>query len=253
MDAVLVTLLAQMLPSGQVSTLPEARLSTCITQARKDVTTAIVTADEWLKEAKGTERAYPLQCLGLAYANLMRWEAAEETFTAARDALDGTTPKWRARLGGMAANAALADQRPGAALALLDTACADARAGADDTMAGGFEIDRARALVALDRPEEAEQALNTARRDAPQSTESWLLSATLARRMGKLEDAQFFIETASAMNPVDLEIGLEAGLIAALAGRDDAARKSWQSVIKAAPDSDIAKQARAYLEQMEQP
>ena len=43
--------------------------------------------------------------------------------------------------------------------------------------------------------------------------------------------------------PRDPQVGLEAGVIAVLSGRDDAARKSWQSVIAAAPDSDEAKTA----------
>ena len=254
MFSAILPLVLQLSPSTGLPTVPEARLSACITQARTDITSAIVTADEWLSGVKGREQAYPLQCLGIAYTNLMRWEAAEEMFVTARDALSAhDEPGWRAKLGGMAANAALADQRPGAALALLDVARTEARMAGDARMAGTFEIDRARALVTLDRLDEAESALETARRDAPQSAEGWLLSATLARRLGKLEDAQFFIEAASGMNPVDLEIGLEAGLIAALSGRDDAARKSWQSVADAAPDSDPGMRARDYLKQLEQP
>ena len=41
----------------------------------------------------------------------------------------------------------------------------------------------------------------------------------------------------------DAQIGLEAGVIAVLSGRDDAARRSWQSVLTAAPGSDAAKTA----------
>ena len=254
MFSVFLPLVAELSAAASLPVLPESRLSACITQARADITAAIVTADDWLAREKGRERAYPLQCLGIAYTSLMRWDEAEEMFVAARDALPADSElAWRAKLAGMAANAALADQRPGAALMMLDAASAEARGAGEVGMAGTFEIDRARALVALDRLDEAEAALNTARRDAAQSPEGWMLSATLARRMGKLEDAQFFIETASGMNPVDLEIGLEAGLIAALSGRDDAARKSWQSVADAAPGSDLALRAQDYLKQLEQP
>ena len=108
----------------------------------------------------------------------------------------------------------------------------------------------ARALVALDRTGEAEAALNTARRDAAQDPDAWLLSATLARRLGKLSDAQFLIETAARLNPVDPEVGLEAGVIAVLSGRDEAARKSWQSVIAAAPGSAPAALAKSYIDQL---
>lgn len=246
----LLPLVAQLSAPESIQSVAEARLTTCLDQSRKDPTTAIVTADEWLGEVKGSEQAWPLQCLGIVYTRLMRWDAAEEAFLTARDALLPTETARRARLGAMAGNAALADNRPAAALATLDTALADAaKAGAAD-IGGGIALDRARALVALDRPGEAEDALAIARRDAAQDAESWLLSATLARRQGKLRDAQFYIETAAVIAPVDVEIGLEAGLIAALAGQDAAARKSWQSVIAAAPGSEAARQAQSYLDQL---
>jgi cytochrome c-type biogenesis protein CcmH/NrfG len=109
---------------------------------------------------------------------------------------------------------------------------------------------RARALVSLDRAAEAQSALAEARRLAPGDAEVFLLSATLARRGQDLKAAQGFIETAALLDPVDPRIGLEAGVIAVLGGRDDAARKSWQSVIAAAPDSAPARSARAYLAQL---
>ena len=180
----------------------------------------------------------------------MRWDEAEDTFLAARDALLADEKVHRAKLGGMAANAALADSRPGAALASLEQARSDATSAGDLALAGELEIDRSRALVALDRPAEAEAALNTARRDAAQDADTWLLSATLARRLGKLQDAQFYIETAAGLSPVDPAIGLEAGVIAVLSGHDEAARKSWQSVITAAPGSEAAVTAKSYIDQL---
>ena len=250
MLSILLPLLAQLAPAPHNETVAEARLKVCIDQSRSDVTTAIATADDWLQGLKGSETSYPLQCLGIAYTRLMRWDAAEETFVSARDALLPEEKPRRARLGGMAANAALADGSPGAALALLDQARADATGAGDLALAGELEIDRARALVALDRTGEAEAALNTARRDAAQDPDAWLLSATLARRLGKLSDAQFLIETAARLNPVDPEVGLEAGVIAVLSGRDEAARKSWQSVIAAAPGSAPAALAKSYIDQL---
>ncbi len=58
------------------------------------------------------------------------------------------------------------------------------------------------------------------------------------------------IEKAAALAPQDPEIGLEAGVIAVLGGRDEAARRSWRSVLAAAPDSDQAKVAKGYLDQL---
>jgi predicted TPR repeat methyltransferase len=68
--------------------------------------------------------------------------------------------------------------------------------------------------------------------------------------MNKLPEAQAQIEKAAALLPVDPEIGLEAGVIAVLAGRNEAARKSWQSVLTTAPDSEAAATAKGYLAQL---
>jgi tetratricopeptide (TPR) repeat protein len=84
---------------------------------------------------------------------------------------------------------------------------------------------------------EGAQALAQARELAPQDPAVWLLSATLARRMEDLASARGWIATAAQLDPANPAIGLEAGLIAALAGNDDAARSSWQSVIDLAPRS----------------
>lgn len=253
MLTVLLPLLADLSAAATLQSLPEARMAACIKQARTDLTTAIVTADDWLEKLKGPERTYPLQCFGIIYTRQMRWEEAEQAFLAAREAALPEDKRRRAKLGAMAGNAAMADERHEDALVALDQALADARDAGDTVAAGDMEIDRARALVALGRLTEAETALEAARRDAPQNSEAWLLSATLARRMDKLKDAQFHIETAAALRPVDVEIGLEAGLIAALSGRTEAARKSWQSVIDAAPDSDVALTARSYIDQLDTP
>jgi Flp pilus assembly protein TadD len=78
----------------------------------------------------------------------------------------------------------------------------------------------------------------------------WLLSATLSRRLGDLTVAQAQIETAATLDGNDPAIALEAGVIAELAGNEDAARKSWQSVVAVAPSSPEATSAKAYLAQI---
>ena len=86
---------------------------------------------------------------------------------------------------------------------------------------------------------------------APQDAEIWLLSATLARRQSDLATAQGQIETAAALAPENAEIGLEAGLIAALSGRGEAARSTWQSVIDLDPGSPQSTTARIYMARLE--
>lgn len=226
------------------------RLALCLRQARRDPAAALSTADAWEDQASGATRAQPLQCRGHAYVSLLRWDAAEQAFLDARDALGSADPVTGAKLAGMAANAALAGGDATRALASTDLATRDARAGGDAVLAGELSADRARALVALSRIEDAAAALEVTRRDAPQFATGWLLSATLARRMERLGDAQQFVETAATLAPNDPAVALEGGLIAALAGRDEAARQSWQSVIDMAAGSDEAATARGYLAQL---
>jgi tetratricopeptide (TPR) repeat protein len=239
--------------AASAPTLDRDRLTACQAQARRDPASAMVTASSWLSEVTGDDRSYPNQCLGLAYTALLRWQAAEDSFLAARNSLAETDRAERARLAAMAGNAALADSRFEAARGHFAQAQGDAAAANDTELGGEIAADRAQALVGLGLLDDAALALAEARRDAPQQLESWLLSATLSRRQGKLDQAQSEIETAAALAPKDPSVGLEAGLIAALAGRDEAARQSWRSVIELASDSPEAATAREYLAQLDAP
>lgn len=250
-------LLAQAAAAAAPPTPPpstaETRLATCLAQARGNADVAIDAADRWLSEAKGAEQAMPRQCLGVIYSRQGDWTLAERSFLDSREAVPAAEAALRARLAAMAGNAALADGRNEDALAALDLAQGDAGRAGDAGLLGEVEVDRARALVPLNRLKEADGALANARLSAPQSSDAWLLSAALARREGNLPLAQQYIEKAADLRPIDPEIGLEAGLIAALSGRDEAARKSWQSVVDADPASDSAKMAREYLAQLGKP
>ncbi|HZU62163.1 MAG TPA: hypothetical protein VFF98_00655 [Novosphingobium sp.] len=229
---------------------PKSRLDTCLDDTNTDPEAAEQTARAWLQEEKGSKQAEPQLCLGSAEAAMGNWAEARAAFTAGR-AIAATSDKvLKARLAAMAGNAALADGDGAGALALIDTAHAEAKALHAPRLAGGMAIDRARALVALGRNEEAVLSLAEAREALPNDAAAWLLSATLARRMNKLGMAESEIVTAAQLAPTDPAIGLEAGVIAMLAGHEAAARKSWQSAITTAPDSAEAKQARAYLDQL---
>ena len=232
-------------PSPVPATAPN-RGQRCIDLADQAPATAEDSAAAWLAKAQGPERAVAGECLGVALSRQDKWAEAQAAFLAARDS--SADKVLRARLGAMAGNAALAQGDAAGALAALDGAHADG--AGDSVLTGGIALDRARALVMLKRHGEAEAALAEARTAAPDNAQAWLLSATLSRRMNKLAEAQAQIEKAAALLPVDPEIGLEAGVIAVLSGRTEAARKSWQSVITAAPDSEVAATARGYLAQL---
>ena len=239
-------------PQAPPRSLAEDRLDLCMDQARTDPASAIVAADQWAGEAAEAEQSYARQCLGMAYTALLRWQAAERAFLEARELAATTAHFRRARLAAMAGNAALAEERADAALFALDLAAADAEASGDAGLRAVVQIDRARALVLQGDETAAETALASARTLDPQSPYAWLLSATLARRQGRLDEAQAHIETAGALAPDYPEIGLEAGVIAMLDGREAAAAASWRSVLAIEPDGDHAATARDYLAQLEQ-
>jgi tetratricopeptide (TPR) repeat protein len=227
---------------------PPAKLSACLDTIRTSPTGAAQQANAWLAGAQGLERAQAGHCLGLAQVESGNWNAAAATFAAARDSVPAVNATYRARLAALGGNAALAAGDAGKALTLLDAARGEAtKSGA---LAGEIAVDRARALVALGRPAEAALALGEARAAKPDDAQAWLLSATLSRRQGDLVSAQAQIEKAATLAPRDPGIGLEAGVIAALAGNDLAARQSFESVIALAPESEQAAAAKAYLEQL---
>lgn len=231
-------------------TVEDDRLLACKREARSDPAQAINTAVEWLQGASGPPASLPQECLGFAYMGILRWQAAKDSFVLARDARVFDDHAERARLGAMAGNAALAGDANGQALVLLQTAQDDAIAAQDRAMAGQIASEKARALVGLGRTTDAATALEEARDLAPQNAEVWLLSATLARRMDDLPSAQGWIGTAAGLDPANPSIGLEAGVIAALAGFPEAARDSWLSVIATAGSTPQAETARGYLEQL---
>lgn len=222
----------------------QAAIEVCLDTARSDPDKARALAEEWISRTTGLQRAAGQHCLGVAAANAGDWGAAATAFLAARDDADDTG--FRARMSALAASALLADDKPADALAALDAA----DPAGDASLTGTIALDRASALVALNRTDEAEAALAAARAAVPDDAQAWLLSATLSRRTGDLATAQAQIERAAALEPRDPAIGLEAGVIAALGGRDDTARKSFESVVAAAPDSPQGTAAKQYLAQL---
>lgn len=228
---------------------PAARpaIDVCLTTAASDPARARALAEEWVRRTSGAQRATGRHCLGVAAANSGDWAVASAAFLAARE--DASDARFRARMGLLAGSALLAQDKPAEALTALDAAKGDA--AGDAAMDGEIALDRAVALVALDRAGEASAALAEARRLIPESASAWLLSATLARRQGDLATAQQQIERAAGLDPRDTAIGLEAGVIAALGGNHAAARRSFESVIAAAPGSEQAVTAKSYLAQLE--
>lgn len=234
--------------------MPAARSSAgCMSAVEANPEKSAELARSALADAIGRERVRAGLCLGVALSDLDRWDEARTAFTNARDAADLADHASRARLGAMAGNAALAAGQAGQALSLLAPAATDAKIVGDADLTASIALDRARGLVAVKQPDEAANALAEARAAQPDNAQAWLLSATLSRRQDKLAQAQTQIEKAASLAPQDPEIGLEAGVIAMLSHNDAAARRSWESVVAAAPSSDAAVTAKQYLSQLGSP
>lgn len=227
---------------------PESRpaIELCLDTARSDPAKARAFAEEWVSRTEGLQRATGRHCLGVAATGQGEWTAAAGAFLAARD--EASDARFRARMGALAGSALLADSRAAEALAALEVARTDA--AGESALAGAIALDQASALVALERLDEAKAVLAEARALVTDEPHAWLLSSTLSRRQGDLVTAQAQIERAAELDPRDPAIGLEAGLIAALGGRDEAARRSFESVLAAAPEGPYAAAAQAYLAQL---
>nr|WP_298898625.1 tetratricopeptide repeat protein [uncultured Altererythrobacter sp.] len=229
---------------------PTSWLAQCLDQLEEEPSRAHVQAQIRRDTASGQDRVLANHCLGLASTELGRWEEARAAFTAARQETPAEETRLRARFGAMAGNAALVTGDLPGALVLLDAARADALAALAGGMQGLIALDRARVLVGLEQLDAAEAALAEARLLQPDDAETRLLSATLLRRMGKLAEAQEQVEEAVRLDPTAPAVGLEAGVIAILDGREEAARSSWQSVIDLSPGTEFATSAQTYLDQL---
>lgn len=225
----------------------EARFDTCMDLATDEPATGIVAANEWLMTGGGY---FARHCLGYAYAKDGRWSAAADSFVAAARDAERVQDARAANLWTQAGNAALASGDATRALGHFDAALT--QGVSHGLLLGELHLDRARALVAAGRPDEAEAAFAEAHRLVPEDPLAWLLSATLARRQGKLERAQADIDIAARLAPRDPEVALEAGNIAATAGKYDTARRNWTQAIDIRPDGPVAKTARGHLAQLDE-
>jgi tetratricopeptide (TPR) repeat protein len=227
-----------------------ARFEACIDQALEDPASAIVTANEW-HVAGGSWLAK--HCEGFALAEGKDFsQAADVLFLAAETAAKLKGPHVT-QLYAQAGNAALAAGDAARALSGFDQALIWSGLTMEKNQSLGLiRVDRARALVALNRPQDAAADLAKAQALVPEDPLVWLLSATLARRSGDYARAQADLDIAAKLAPKDPAIALEAGNIAIKLNRVEAARKSWQSAIDVAPASAEAKTATAYLKQLEE-
>ena len=134
----------------------QQKFDACIDAAVADPEAGIKAAEAW-RMASGGYLAR--QCLGFAYAQQERWLPALTAFEQAANEADIAGDPASAQLLAQAGNAALADEEPAKAQRFFDAALA--RGLPDGMEKGEVYLDRARALVAMDKPADARPDLDT--------------------------------------------------------------------------------------------
>ncbi len=226
-------------------TIKELRYEECITLAIKNPADGLVEAGIWIKENGGY---LAVHCLATSLATDFKFTDAAPLFVKAAKGAEAAKDTRSAKFWAQAGNADIAADQPLDALTSLDAALAST--GLTNPERGDALIDKARALVGAGREKDAGGVLSEARKLAPENSTGFLLSATLARRLGSLVEAQSLITTAAVLSPYEPAIPLEAGNIAAAAGNEAAARRAWEQVLKIAPNSRQAVTARSRLTAM---
>ncbi len=235
---VFATLLMAQAAAVDMIPAERARYDRCVAAAGSGTAEAVRQANAWLVEGGGIPARH---CLGLALLATGKPEAASQTFEAAARAAERR--RWTSRIRGLgqAGNAAILAEAWPRAETLLNSAIVAAAGRAE--LRGNLLIDRARVRVELANLAGARADLGEATRLLPENPLGWLLSASLARRQGRLPDARTAIDKAAALAPENPDVEVEQGNIAALEGNDDEARRLWSAAAKAAPDSPAGKAA----------
>jgi tetratricopeptide (TPR) repeat protein len=230
------------------ATAIDARYQSCIKLATTDPKAAENEAERYRLSGGGAKAR---ECLGLSYAQEERWREAATAFEGAAHDAETAKDDLAAKYWAEAGNAWLAGSEPVKAHAALDAALAPGTLAGQQK--GEALLDRSRALVAAGEMKGARTDLDLALDNAPDDPLAWLLSATLARRMGDLPRAKGDIAEALKRSGDDASVQLEAGNIAALDGDADGAKTAWQQAIKLAPGSPMAANARNALTQFDAP
>lgn len=226
----------------------EVRYHGCLQLAVGDPQKAETRANQWRLDGGGFVAQ---QCLGMAYANQGKWQAAATEFTGAAQAAQAKQDDRAASYWAEAGNARLAGGDAAGARSALDAALA---AGTlDDKQRAEAQLDRARALVATGDLAQARIDLDKALAGVPQDSLAWLLSATLARRTGDLARAHKDIAEAERRAPDAAPVELEAGNIAAKSGDQASAEAAWKRAVTLTPDSDAGHEAAQALQQFDTP
>ena len=223
------------------------RFETCSALAQSNPGRAIAVAQAWRIEGGGILARH---CLALAQFEAGDYTAALESFAAAaRDAIRAPdTRADAARLWLAGANAGLIAGRPAAVAVMVDEALA---MPPEDAVAARLMLLKAEALVDLKREGDAMPVLEAALGRDADVPDGWLLKATLARRLGRLAEAEAAVLEAVTRTPAGApemaDVQFEAGAIAHAQGKTDLARTAWAAAANGEPGQPAVKAAAAAL------
>lgn len=217
----------------------------CTDQIRADPAQAAEQANVWHAQGGG---ALARQCAALAYAAQARWAEAALAFEQAAGETRADEQLAAANLWVQAGNARLAAGEARPAVAAFDRALVSGTLSGPAK--GEIRLDRARANVAAGDLNAARADLDEAVKLVPEDPLAWLLSASLARRMGQMERAQVDIAEAAKRSPDDASVALEAGRIALAAGAPAAARVAFEGAVRTQPGSEAARAAQSELDRL---
>lgn len=221
---------------------PANRYRDCLALTRTAPARAAGQAQSWLGSGGGLMAA---QCLGLALAAQEKWPEAAAAFeAAAKDAQERQDGR-RGDLWVEAGNARLAAGDPAGARKAFEAALATRLLAPQ--LEGEVQLDLGRAAAALNDPAAARAHIDKGLALVPADAFGWYLSAALARRQKDLATAREHIAKAVSLAPDDAPILLEAGNIAGLSGEKEAALGLFARAVRAAPNSDAGKAAKAAL------
>ena len=223
------------------------RFETCSALALRDAGRAIAVAQAWRIEGGGILARH---CLAIGQFEAGDYTAALESFAAAaRDAMRAPdTREEAAKLWLAGANAGLIAGRPAAVAVMVDEALAMPPV---DAVAAQLMLLKAEALVDLKREGDALPVIEAALGRDADVPNGWLLKAALARRLGRLAQAEMAILEAAKRTPVEApemaDVQFEAGAIAQAQGKNDLARAAWAAAANGDPDLPAVKAATAAL------
>lgn len=225
----------------------EIRFNACVNEAIDNPEDAVFAANRWQIEGGGYLARH---CLGFAYAEQQDWPKATAAFATAAQEAESAGDERAANLWAQAGNAALANSDYVDAQNHLARALRQEKLGG--LLKGEVHLDLARVHVANNHYEEAKKEFAQVHTLVPEDPLGWLLSATLARRMGDLTLAKTDIIAAEKLAPGDPAIALEAGNIAYAAGDTANAQKFWKQAVAQDAEGQPGKAAAKYLAQLEQ-